>query len=266
MSIMTAARLVPRPLGRTGLRVTPLGLASMSMRKRGPGLLPGDVERAFHEHGINVFLVHYLAKHLCEGVRRLIRAGHREALVLISGASLPFAGSVRRSLERHLRVLETDRLDGYFMGWVRNRWWVRKRVWAEMVRLRESGKVRALGFSTHDRKLAAALAVELPADLVMIRYNAAHRGAEREIFAPLASLGAKRPGIIGYTSTRWGMLLDPLPKRGFATGMTAGECYRFALGNPMVDMAWCAAQSAEQIAEDVQAVLEGPLPAGQRAD
>src|SRR5512136_761496 len=96
------ARLVPRPLGKTGLHVTPLGLAAMSMRKGGLGLGPEDVERAFHEHGINAFLVHYLAKRLCEGVRRLIRAGHRDRLVLITGASLPFAGSVRRGLERHL--------------------------------------------------------------------------------------------------------------------------------------------------------------------
>ena len=232
----------------------------MSMRKGGPGLSPEDVERAFHEHGINTFLAHFMMKRLCEGVRRLIQAGHRDELVLITGASLPFGGSVRRGLERHLRVLGTDHFDGYFMGWVRNRWWVRKGVWAEMVRLRESGKVRALGFSTHDRKLAARLATELPADIIMIRYNAAHRGAEREIFAPLDSLGDQRPGIIGYTSTRWGMLLDPLPKRGFPKAMTPGECYRFSLGNPMVDMVWCAAQSAEQVGQDVESVLAGPLP------
>ncbi len=253
------ARLVPRPLGKTSLRVTPLGLASMSMRKGGAGLGPEDVERAFHEHGINVFLAHYWAKQICEGIRRLIRAGHREEIVLVTGASLPFAGSVRRCLERHLRVLGTDHLDGYFMGWARKRWWLRKKVWGEMVRLRESGKVRALGFSTHDRALAASLAVELPADVIMIRYNAAHRGAEREIFAPLARLGDARPGIMGYTSTRWGMLFDPLPKRGFPNPMTAGECYRFSLGNPMVDMVWCAAQSAAELREDVQAVLSGPL-------
>lgn len=63
-----------------------------------------------------------------------------------------------------------------------------------MLRERESGKVRAIGFSCHDRPLATTLAKELPADVVMIRYNVAHRGAEREIFAPLAELGERRPG------------------------------------------------------------------------
>src|SRR5512134_1038641 len=98
-------RLPLRPFGRTGLRVSPLGLAALSVR--GPGtsgarLGPDDVERAFHEHGVNTFLVHPLMKELCEGVRRLVSAGHRDSLVLASEASFPFAGSIRRGLERHL--------------------------------------------------------------------------------------------------------------------------------------------------------------------
>jgi predicted aldo/keto reductase-like oxidoreductase len=134
-----------------------------------------------------------------------------------------------------------------------------------MCALRQAGKTRAIGFSSHDRKLASTLAAALPADVLMVRYNAAHRGAEREVFAPLGCLGSSRPGIIGYTATRWRMLLDPQPALGFAKPMTAPECYRFALGHPMVDMVWCAAGSADELREDVAGVLAGPL-AGERAD
>ncbi len=255
-------RLTPRPLGRTGLRVTPLGLAALSVRGtggRGRGLSADDVERAFHEHGINTFLVHFLMRDLCEGVRRLIRGGHRDELVLVSEVGLPFAGSVRRGLERHLRLLGTDHLDVWLVGWVRKRWYVRDRVWSEMCRLRESGKTRAIGLSSHDRPLAAALARGLPVDVLMIRYNAAHRGAEGEVFEALSDLGDGRPGIIAYTATRWGMLLQPLPRDGFPRGMTAGECYRFVLGHPMVDMAWCAARTADEIRADVEGALASPL-------
>ncbi len=265
---MTDSRLVPRPLGATGLRVTPLGLAALSVRVGGPGggLSALDVERAFHEHGVNTFLVHFLMKDLCEGVRRLIRAGHRDELVLVSEVGLPFAGSVRRGVEKHLRLLGTDRLDVWLLGWLRQRWYARDRVWSEMRRLRDEGKTRAIGFSSHDRPLAARLARELAADVIMIRYNAAHRGAEREIFGPLADLGDRRPGIIAYTATRWRMLLQPLPERGFPSAMTGAECYRFALGQPMVDTVWCAARSPAELREDVGGALAGPLDPARREE
>ncbi|MBI2899325.1 MAG: aldo/keto reductase [Planctomycetes bacterium] len=256
-----------RTLGKTGLRVSPLGLAQLGMSGlRKPGLRPADVERAFHEHGVNTFLAHTGMKAISEGVRRLIRAGRRDDLVLISEASFPVAHLVRLELEKHLRTLGTDHLDAWLMGWVQRRWYFRDSVRSAMVRLRDEGKTRAIGFSCHDRPLAAALARELPADVLMIRYNAAHRGAEREIFAPLADLGERRPGIIAYTATRWRMLLKPLPKGGFPRAMTGGECYRFVLGHPMVDTVWCAPQTTAELREDVEAVRAGPLDPARREE
>lgn len=267
VSSMAGRILVPHPLGQTGLQVSPLGVAALSVR--GPGasklkLTADDVERAFYDYGINTFLAYFMMKELCEGVRQLIRAGHRDKLVLVSEVGLPFAGSVRRGLEKHLRALETDHLDVWLLGWVRNRWYVRPSTWNAMRKLKEEGKTRAIGFSCHNRALAADLALQLPADVIMIRYNAAHRGAEREVFGPLSGLGKARPGIISYTATRWGMLLRPLPKHGFAAGMTAPECYRFVLDHPMVDMAWCAARTREELRQDVEGALAPPLDEARR--
>lgn len=266
---MAVSRLPRVALGASGLEVSRLGLAALSVpswRPGGPRLDPSDVERAYHDHGINTFLVHNLMPEVCEGVRRLIRGGHRDRLVLVSETSLPFASSVRRTLDKHLRILGVDRLDVWLAGWVRNRWYVRDSVWGEMQRERDAGKVRALGFSCHDRPLATALARELRADVLMIRYNAAHRGAEREIFAPLAALGADRPGIIAYTATRWGMLLKALPDRGFPQAMSGPECYRFVLDHPLVDTVWCAPRTAAELREDAEGVLAGALPEDRRQE
>lgn len=41
--------------------------------------------------------------------------------------------------------------------------------------------------------------------------------------------------------------------------MAAPECYRFALGHPAVDLAWCAARSWDELEEDVRGAAEGPL-------
>jgi len=263
-------KLTTRPLGRTGLVVTPLGLAAQPVsswgRRGAPALSAEAVERSFHEHGVSTFLVHSTMKEQCAGVRRLVRAGHRDALVLASEASLPLGGSVRRALDKQLRALDTDRIDVWLMGWVRGRWYLRDSVWREMTRAKERGLVRALGLSAHDRVLAASLAREMPIDVLMIRYNAAHRGAEREVFAPLSDLGDLRPGIIAYTATRWGALLRPLPDRGFARGMSGPECYRFVLGHPMVDTVWCAARTPEELREDVAGVLAGPLDAARHEE
>jgi aryl-alcohol dehydrogenase-like predicted oxidoreductase len=123
-----------------------------------------------------------------------------------------------------------------------------------MQRLKEQGLVSALAVSIHDRPLATKLVGELGLDALMIRYNAAHRGAEREIFEPL---GENCPAIVAYTATRWGDLLKPV--RGFERSMDPGECYRFVLGNPKVDTVLCGAANYEEVKHDVEAVLQGPL-------
>jgi DNA-binding NarL/FixJ family response regulator len=110
-------------------------------------------------------------------------------------------------------------------------------VWPAMRELKESGKVGKLGVSIHDRVMARKLVDELALDLLMIRYNAAHRGAEREIFATLPEGG---PAIVSYTATRWGRLLKAAGDLG---PMSAPECYRFQLGHPRVTVALCDGQS-----------------------
>jgi aryl-alcohol dehydrogenase-like predicted oxidoreductase len=195
-------------------------------------------------------------KELIDGLRRLIADGHRDDLVLAGGAMLPVGWALGSSLRRSLKALGTDYLDIFLLGMALGRWYFTGRTWKKMRKLKEHGLVRAIGFSSHKRKLAAAMAKEFDPDVLMIRYSAAHRGAEREIFE---ELGERRPAIISYTSTRWGVLLQPLPDKGFDSGMTAGECYRFVLAHPSVDVALFAARTSEELREDVAAVLDGPL-------
>ena len=61
----------------------------------------------------------------------------------------------------------------------------------------------------------------------MIRYNAAHRGAEREVFPVTDALGLP---VIAYTALRWGGLLRPTPDDppGFVVP-PAPAWYRFVL-------------------------------------
>ncbi len=250
-------------LGRTGIDVHPLILSTWSFAgRKGPfgGQLPArDVERAFHELDTNALFATPKMREQAKGVRNLIRAGHRDEMVLASVAGLPTAGRVLAYWNRCARSFNIEKIDIFLMGWVQQRWYLRHSVWHAMNLLKESGKVRAIGFSIHDRQLAARLVRELDPspDILMIRYNAAHRGAETDIFDHLPD---EKPGVLAYTTTRWGELLEAKPEAGFPEGMTAPECYRFALTHPAVDAALCGARTWSELEEDVRGIREGPLP------
>jgi aryl-alcohol dehydrogenase-like predicted oxidoreductase len=239
--------LEKKQLGATGLRVSPLGLAGSF------GIEADDVERAFHELGVNYFFVTPRMKGLAEGIRRLIDAGHRDEIVVATGASVPTGWSVGREWARAARALRVEVIDVFHLFWVQAHWYVTGKTWPAMRSLKDEGKVRALAISCHDRPMARALVDELGLDAMMIRYNAAHRGAEREIFATLPS---PRPGVISYTATRWGKLLKPLGGLG---PMTGPECYRFALTHPAVDVVLSGAKTIDELRDNAEGVRQGPL-------
>jgi aryl-alcohol dehydrogenase-like predicted oxidoreductase len=92
--------------------------------------------------------------------------------------------------------------------------------------------------------------------MLMIRYNAAHRGAEQDIFPHLAK---RKPAIVAYTATRWRALLNR-PKGWTGPVMNAGDCYRFCLSNPDVDLVLTGPKTCQQLEENLRNLKEkGPL-------
>jgi aryl-alcohol dehydrogenase-like predicted oxidoreductase len=243
--------LLPRArLGRSGLEVSRLGLSGSF------GLDQRAALRAFHELGVDYFFVTPAMRGLFAATRELIQSGHRERLIVATGANLPFGWSVRRAFEKAARELGTDRIDVFHLFWVQAHWYVTGKTWSEMQRLKQEGLVGALAISCHDRPMARALADELELDVLMLRYNAAHRGAESEVLASLPA--ERRPGVVAYTATRWGALLRPVSGLG---PMSAPECYRFALSHPSVDVVLCGPRSFEELEADAAGVRQGPLDA-----
>jgi aryl-alcohol dehydrogenase-like predicted oxidoreductase len=190
------------------------------------------------------------------GVLREALRKDRERYVIAAGPSLGwFAGQVRRSAERTLKALGTDYLDLFQLYWLgRTSAWTEGTV-AELVKLKEEGKVRAIGVSIHDRARAAKLAEDSPLDSLMVRYNAAHPGAERDIFPSLAK---RKPALVAYTATAWRKLLER-PKGWEGPVPTAGDCYRFCLTHPQVDVVLCGPATPAQLEENLAALERGPL-------
>ncbi len=240
-----------RPLGSTGIQVTPLGLSATYM----PG--KKTAYTAFDE-GIDLFFAFGIDLQMIHALREIIPS-HRDRIVLVTGAYnyIWRAQDVRKTFEKRLRQFKTDYIDVFlFMGVMKPEqfsW----RMNEEMLKLKEEGKTRAIGISCHNRKFLGQLAAEGNLNTLMLRYNAAHRGAEQDIFPHLVQ---HNPGVISYTATRWTYLLrrpKVLPKDTRIP--TAGECYRFVLSDPHVHTALTAPRNERQLRENIEAVRKGPL-------
>lgn len=219
------------------------------------GIDEGGVRYAM-DRGVNLFFVTMLRDgNLRTPLREVLRQ-RRDEVAVAGIASLGWFGwSVRRSAEKILKDLKIDTLDLFLLGWlgVTSSW--TSATERELVHLKESGKVRAIGTSIHDRPRAGKLAADSPLDLLMLRYNAAHPGAEREIFPHRREAA---PTVMAYTATAWRRLLKR-PKNWPGAPMTAGDCYRFQLSNPHVDLALTGPASREQLQQNLDALDKGPL-------
>jgi len=238
-------------LGRTGIPVFRLGLSASHW----PG--KKTIYRAI-DAGVNYFFAYGFDRQMVKGLREVFKTD-RGRLVLSTGAYNLLVGhlNIRRTLEKRLRQFRTDYIDAFLFLGVMKPKQLPDRVMDEMYQLREEGKVRAVGLSCHDRKFVGALADEGAIDVAMMRYNAAHRGAERDIFPRLER---HDPGVVSYTATRWRYLLRrprAWPKDGRIP--TAGECYRFVLSNPHVHVCLTAPSSLGQLEENLAALEQGPL-------
>jgi aryl-alcohol dehydrogenase-like predicted oxidoreductase len=183
----------------------------------------------------------------------------RDQYVLATGAYNLIWGhqNLRQTLERRLRQIRTDYIDIFHFFGVTRRAYFTPRVREELQAVRESGLVRAVSMSTHDRKFAVELAREGVLDAMMIRYNAASTGAETEIFPHLP---LSNPAVVSFTATRWTYLLQRprgYPKDGRLP--TAGMCYRFVLSNPAVHVCMMAPGNLTQFEENLGEIRLGPL-------
>jgi aryl-alcohol dehydrogenase-like predicted oxidoreductase len=231
-----------------GKAVHPLGLAASF------GIDEGGIHEAF-DRGLNYVFWNPTARKLTK-VLRAMSPRERERLVIATGPTFGFTrGNVRRRAERVLSLLGIDQIDVYQLFWLgRTSAWT-DGVVEELQKLKDEGKVRSLGISIHDRVRAGKLAADSPLDLFMVRYNAAHPGAERDIFPHLEK---RRPKVVAYTATSWRKLLKK-PSRFDGPAATAGDCYRFCLSSPHVDVVLTGPSDAGELRDNLAALQKGPL-------
>jgi aryl-alcohol dehydrogenase-like predicted oxidoreductase len=236
-------------LGRSRLEVGPLGVSG------GYGIGAGAVLRAF-DRGVN-YLYHGSRRSpgMANAIRELIAAGHRSELIIVLQSYSRSPALMERSLNRGLRQLGIDTTDVLLLGWYNGP--PSERVLERAERMRENGMFRHLAVSGHRRRVFPGHAADQRFSILHIRYNAAHTGAETDIFPQLPREG--RPGVVAYTATSWGALLRPRRMPPGEAPLRGRDCYRFVLSNPDFNVCMTGPKDDMQMDEALAALDEGPL-------
>jgi predicted aldo/keto reductase-like oxidoreductase len=228
--------------------VTRLGLAT-----RGNTRLAADDVALAVERGVNFLNWCGYDDGIAQAVRRKLI--EREGVAIAMQLDARDAVSAQRELEDVFRTLGTRHIDVVTFYYVE-----RKREWEQissrdgalqvLEEAKKQGRVGLIGITTHQRKLAAEVAEEKKLDLLMVRYNASHRGAEQDVFPITERLGMP---VVVYTAQRWGALTRPTrddpPDH---TPPTATEWYRFALAHPAVSVVLMAPNGRSELEENLK--------------
>ena len=235
------------PLGRTGLLVSRIGIGCSY------GVPTSSLVKAF-DRGVNYFYFGTLRRAAMARAVHQLAPEHRSELVVAIQSYSRWPNVMRKSVDLALRKLKLNHADILILGKTDQP--PSDRLLEELIRTRDSGKVRFLAVSAHQRIRFQQYISDGIFDILMVRYNAAHTGAENEVFPHLPA--GNRPGVISYTATRWGTLLQPQPGERTAT---AGDCYRFCLAQPSVDVCLSGPKNDQELEEALGVLRASPMTA-----
>jgi predicted aldo/keto reductase-like oxidoreductase len=239
-------------LGKTGIKVGRLGISSSF------GAPAEAYEEAF-ERGCNYFtwgtFIKGRSSEMKESIKNIIMKGERENLILAFFSYAHHSYLTEAFFIRGMKALGITYVDVLLLGYFPKR--PKQKIIAGALKLKDKGLVRYLGLSSHNRKVFPILQNEGIFDIFHLRYNAAHRGAEKEVFPYLNNEG--KPGIVSFTATRWGQLLKSKKMPEGEAVPQAVDCYRYVLSNPHVDICMMGAKNIEQMRENLTTLDKGPM-------
>ncbi|MGD0835157.1 MAG: aldo/keto reductase [Polyangia bacterium] len=236
-------------LGRTGLSVCPLAVSG------GYEVDEKSLLRAF-DRGVNYWYHGSLVREgMTKAIRQLVAAGKRDELVIVLQCYIPLSWYLERTVKKELRLLGIDHCDVLLLGWYNKL--PAEKLLHRVEQLRGKGLFRYVAISSHNRPAFVEFAKDPRYGILHIRYNAAHIGAERDVFPNLAQ--EERPGVVAYTATRWGSLLKEKNAPKGEAPMRGRDAYRFVLSNPDFNVCMSGPANAEEMNEALAALDEGPL-------
>ncbi len=233
-----------------GNSISCLGLASRRVQES------ACVSQAF-EAGVNYFFFYNLgSEHFLETLRSLAIA-QREALCITTGSEERSPTALRQYLDQVRQTLAIDIVDVFFAQYISPSDNPAKTEAAlkELYRWKAQGYIRYVGVSTHNRAIALDMIRDQRCDVLMHRYNMAHRKAEVDVL-PVAAQ-ANIP-VVAFTSTRWGTLLRS-PTSWLHDPPTAPDCYRFSLQPSAIPVVLTSPANLTELTANLSVLQASPL-------
>lgn len=241
----------PRKLVNDSHMVLPFGIGG------GHGIRMKALDLAF-EKGINYFFwapVFPTYRNETKWLKEKFKTQRDKIILATCPYFWRFPGALPRIIDRHLRWLGTDYIDYFHLGMMRT---VDDHAYESLLPYKEKGVIKHIAFSGHNRIIAAqAVKKWKQLDLAMIRYNAAHIGAEAEFFP---HVDPAKLSVVAFNATRHGSLFKA--PRGWCKSRPippAIDAFRFVLTNPKVTMCLVGVTSESEVEGLFQAIEKGPL-------
>jgi aryl-alcohol dehydrogenase-like predicted oxidoreductase len=192
---------------------------------------------------------------MTSAIRELVAAGKRDELVVVLQSYSRWSWLLDKTFTAGLRKLNLDHADVLLLGWHNSL--PSEAILERAVALQQRGLCRHLAISGHQRPSFVSFAADGRFDVMHIRYNAAHTGAEQDIFPKLEA--ERRPGLVAFTATRWSSLLKAKKMPAGEAPLSAPDCYRFVLSQPHVDVCMTGPADAGQVDAALTALDAGPV-------
>ena len=198
-----------RIAGKSGIEISPMGIGCWSY---GGGDYWGPqaqsdvtaVANAALDAGINFFdTAEGYNNGRSEEALAVALKGRRHEAVIGTKVSRPDPATIREHCEASLQRLQTDYIDIYMIHWPDDEIAIEESM-AELARLQEDGRIRAIGVSNFGvEQLTAALDTGASIAVNQLCYNLLSRAIEPELL-PLCR--AHNVGILGYMPLLQGIL------------------------------------------------------------
>lgn len=260
------ATLITRTLGRTGLKAPIVGLGVMNADN------PALVQHAF-EKGVRHFdTAAYYQRGQNEAMigRVLKEVGGRKETVIATKVFIPpnrrtmpdseVKDFYLKTAEESMKRLQTDYLDILYSHNVGETGWLQNEGVLQALRtLKEQGKARFIGFSTHENmtEVIDATAGSLPYEVILTTYNYS-LDEDEALEAALLKAEAKGIGLIAMkTQCQQGWYRDAIEtannnmfKRYYTGALMNTALLKWALGRPLIAWAVPGCTTFAQMDED----------------
>jgi aryl-alcohol dehydrogenase-like predicted oxidoreductase len=219
----------------------------------------GCIERAF-DAGVNFYFFYSPGHREFVAELRPLAQARRDDIILASGSGARTASGLKTARRKVLAAVGLGTIDIFFAEYINpgddvDSIFGDGGVLDELQKWKSDGVIRYAGATAHDRKLARRLAEDSRVDVLMHRFNMAHRKAAAEVFP--AAQSAQMP-VVAFTATRWGTLLKQQVDWP-GESPTAADCYRFCLAQPAVRLVLTAPKSVAELDENLAVMRLPPM-------